>query len=244
MHMILKNYPSLISGLKAYFEVRVTFKAQPTISIHLSAGQSVQYVCELKYDGVAVSLHYSGGKFVRALTRGDGKVGEDITSNILSYVKNIPKRIDLKLLPEPLRMHPSPPSRSSSSITIALQGQETLKCAGRWSCENRNSSDSINYKSKAITECTVTPVIWVTRPLLPSTSSRFNLTLVYVVAGLLNRKLEQSKSKQAISLDIVAYYFQENLEGRVSLPHSLLFSPFSHFDIQREIWVWRHIGID
>ena len=70
------------------------------------------------------------------------------------------------------------------------------------------------------------------------------LTLVYVVAGLLNRKLEQSKSKQAISLDIVAYYFQENLEGRVSLPHSLLFSPFSHFDIQREIWVWRHIGID
>ena len=68
----------------------------------------MQYVCELKYDGVAVSLHYSEGKFVRALTRGDGKVGEDITSNILSYVKNIPKRIDLKLLPEQLRTHLSP----------------------------------------------------------------------------------------------------------------------------------------
>lgn len=42
----------------------------------------VEYETELKFDGLAVSLRYEGGKLVRAATRGDGRTGEDITSNI------------------------------------------------------------------------------------------------------------------------------------------------------------------
>ncbi|MGH9186363.1 MAG: DNA ligase LigA-related protein, partial [Acidimicrobiales bacterium] len=42
----------------------------------------VDYVCELKIDGFAISLTYAAGRLVRAATRGDGRVGEDVTANI------------------------------------------------------------------------------------------------------------------------------------------------------------------
>ncbi|MDU2570450.1 MAG: NAD-dependent DNA ligase LigA, partial [Veillonella sp.] len=47
------------------------------------------YVVELKIDGLAVNLHYENGMFVRAVTRGDGRVGEDVTANVRT-IKSIP----------------------------------------------------------------------------------------------------------------------------------------------------------
>src|SRR3989344_569638 len=49
----------------------------------------IDYFCELKLDGLAVSLIYENGKFVRGVTRGDGEIGEDITSN-LKMIESIP----------------------------------------------------------------------------------------------------------------------------------------------------------
>lgn len=48
-----------------------------------------EYVCELKYDGVAISITYENGKFVKAITRGDGTKGDDVTSNIRT-IRSIP----------------------------------------------------------------------------------------------------------------------------------------------------------
>ncbi len=45
-------------------------------------GTGFSYVCELKYDGVAIGLTYNNGKLVRALTRGDGVTGDDVTTNV------------------------------------------------------------------------------------------------------------------------------------------------------------------
>src|SRR5690606_23015827 len=52
----------------------------------------VEYVAELKIDGVAVSLTYEEGRFVRGATRGDGAVGEDVTAN-LKTMRSIPLRL-------------------------------------------------------------------------------------------------------------------------------------------------------
>ena len=53
---------------------------------------SPRFVCELKIDGLAMSLLYSDGVFVRAATRGDGRVGEDVTENVRT-IPAIPKRL-------------------------------------------------------------------------------------------------------------------------------------------------------
>lgn len=56
------------------------------------AGSDVAYVCELKIDGLAVALDYRDGAFTRGGTRGDGRIGEEITPN-LRTVKTIPLRL-------------------------------------------------------------------------------------------------------------------------------------------------------
>lgn len=53
---------------------------------------TVEYVAELKIDGLAMALHYQNGTFIQALTRGDGSVGEDVSENI-RCIKSIPMEI-------------------------------------------------------------------------------------------------------------------------------------------------------
>ena len=53
-------------------------------------GNAFTYSCELKFDGTAICLTYKNGKLIRALTRGDGTVGDDVTRNV-KYITNIPQ---------------------------------------------------------------------------------------------------------------------------------------------------------
>jgi len=56
------------------------------------AGAPVRYVCELKIDGLAVSIRYEHGRFVQAATRGDGRTGEDVTANVAT-IAGVPDRL-------------------------------------------------------------------------------------------------------------------------------------------------------
>ena len=52
----------------------------------------VEYICELKYDGVAIGIQYINGELYRAVTRGDGTQGEDVTNNVRT-IKSIPLKL-------------------------------------------------------------------------------------------------------------------------------------------------------
>ena len=60
--------------------------------VEKEAGQNLHYLCELKIDGLAVNLLYENGVLTRALTRGDGRTGEDVTLN-LRTLREVPDRL-------------------------------------------------------------------------------------------------------------------------------------------------------
>ncbi|HVV09882.1 NAD-dependent DNA ligase LigA [Amycolatopsis sp.] len=60
--------------------------------VEREVGGSTQYLCELKIDGLAINLLYERGKLTRALTRGDGRTGEDVTLNVRT-LDQVPERL-------------------------------------------------------------------------------------------------------------------------------------------------------
>ncbi|AZI25893.1 NAD-dependent DNA ligase LigA [Pedobacter sp. G11] len=67
--------------------------------IRKAIGDNFQYVCELKFDGLSISLTYEHGKLVRAVTRGDGTKGDDVTNNVKT-IHTIPHQIKTEKAPE------------------------------------------------------------------------------------------------------------------------------------------------
>ena len=66
-------------------------------------GELTQFVCELKIDGLALSLRYENGVLAQAATRGDGKVGEDVTANVRT-IAQIPSRLQGRDVPRVLEV--------------------------------------------------------------------------------------------------------------------------------------------
>ena len=66
--------------------------------VERGVGSGARFSCELKIDGIAVALTYERGVFTKGATRGDGRIGEDITANVRT-VRNIPQRLEGKELP-------------------------------------------------------------------------------------------------------------------------------------------------
>lgn len=83
----------MLSLSNSYSEAEIVEWAERTE--RLLEGEGVEFVMELKYDGVAISLTYEEGELTRAVTRGDGETGEDVTANVRT-IRTLP----LKLAPE------------------------------------------------------------------------------------------------------------------------------------------------
>ncbi len=77
----------------------VAFDARAKRYLEMPEDQKIAYVCELKFDGLAVSASYRGGTLETAATRGDGQTGENITANIRT-IKSVPLRLRGNGLPD------------------------------------------------------------------------------------------------------------------------------------------------
>ncbi len=84
----------------------------------------VEFICELKIDGLAISLTYENGEFVRGATRGDGTIGEDITSN-LRTIRSIPLTIKVTETIE-VRGEAFMPRKSFLALNESRQEQEEV----------------------------------------------------------------------------------------------------------------------
>ena len=67
--------------------------------VRKAIGDHFEYVCELKFDGLSISLTYENGKLLRAVTRGDGTQGDDVTNNVKT-IHSIPKSLKGGSFPE------------------------------------------------------------------------------------------------------------------------------------------------
>jgi DNA ligase (NAD+) len=88
------KYPMLSLGNTYGEEELREFDAR----IKKSTSEPIEYVCELKFDGASISITYKNGLLFRALTRGDGNKGDDVTLNVKT-IKSIPLKITDKAIP-------------------------------------------------------------------------------------------------------------------------------------------------
>lgn len=88
-----------IDSLFSAEEVR-EFEARALRFLGLESGAELDWVVEPKFDGVSIALLYERGRLVRALTRGDGEEGEDVTLNVRT-VRNLPLELDARSRPAP-----------------------------------------------------------------------------------------------------------------------------------------------
>ncbi|WP_375176823.1 NAD-dependent DNA ligase LigA [Marinobacter mobilis] len=114
----------------------------------LASDEAVEFVCEPKLDGLAVSLHYENGLLVRAATRGDGYIGEDITGNIRT-IPSVPLRLRGKSFPKEVEVRGEVymPKAGFEALNDALrkQGEKTF-------VNPRNAAaGSLRQKNPAIT---------------------------------------------------------------------------------------------
>jgi DNA ligase, NAD-dependent len=79
------------------------FEFDERVRKFLRSDEPVEYLAELKFDGLSMELVYENGSLVRAITRGDGTIGEDVTENIKT-IRSIPLQLSGKKVPELLEV--------------------------------------------------------------------------------------------------------------------------------------------
>lgn len=92
---VVHRYPMLSLGNTYSSEELMDFDGRVSKGLE---GEPYEYFCELKFDGVSISLIYENGLLTKAVTRGDGVRGDDVTTNIKT-IRSLPLRVNAKQVP-------------------------------------------------------------------------------------------------------------------------------------------------
>ncbi|QBQ97732.1 NAD-dependent DNA ligase LigA [Paraburkholderia pallida] len=98
---VLHDVPMLSLNNGFADEDIVAFDKRVADALDKPEGDPVEYACELKFDGLAISLRYVDGVFVQASTRGDGTTGENVTENVRT-IRSLPLRLKGNHVPKVL----------------------------------------------------------------------------------------------------------------------------------------------
>ena len=116
--------------------------------LSLDEGDALAITAEDKIDGLSCSLRYEGGKLVRAATRGDGQVGEDVTPNV-AYIADIPQELSGADIPEVFEIR-GEVYMAKSDFEALNEAQE--KAGGKLFANPRNAAaGSLRQKDAAVT---------------------------------------------------------------------------------------------
>ncbi len=99
---VTKNFPTVIHDFRMY-SLSNSYSKDDLLDwesrLKKQIEQPISFVCELKYDGASISLTYQKGQLFRAVTRGDGTQGDEVTANIKT-IKNVPLKLKGTDIPE------------------------------------------------------------------------------------------------------------------------------------------------
>ena len=118
----------------------VNFEKKIFNFLSFKQSEEIEYSAEPKIDGISASLIYKNGKFVKGLSRGDGKVGEDITDN-LRTINDIPKVIKLENFPTEIDIRGE----------VFIQNKDFQKINEKFANPRNAASGSLRQKDSRIT---------------------------------------------------------------------------------------------
>ena len=122
-HLVLENSPNKLIGSRVSNKFVKSIHKLPMLSLtnafsqkdleefitrvkkflNFESKEKINFICEPKIDGLSINLFYKDGKLISASTRGDGKIGENVTNNILT-LKDIPSRLSGNNLPKEIEI--------------------------------------------------------------------------------------------------------------------------------------------
>ncbi len=248
-HLILKNSPNNIVGSKLQNKFNKINHKKPMLSLQNAFNKKdieefinridkflnqnltkLEFVCEPKIDGLSLNLTYINGKLEHACTRGDGKIGEDVTQNIL-HIKSIPKNLKLNF-PEIIEVRGEVYLSKNDFLIL----NKNLPDNEKFSNPRNAAAGSIRQLDSKISQ--TRPLKFIAHGLGFSSKKYQDISEFYKDLKLWNL-LPNKLIKNAINIEEIFSYYEkiENLRSKIDYDIDGLVIKLNQIDIQERLGI-------
>ena len=248
-HLILKNSPNNIVGSKLQNKFKKINHKKPMLSLQNAFNKKdieefinridkflnqnltkLEFVCEPKIDGLSLNLTYINGKLEHACTRGNGKIGEDVTQNIL-HIKSIPKNLKLNF-PEIIEVRGEVYLSKNDFLIL----NKNLPDNEKFSNPRNAAAGSIRQLDSKISK--TRPLKFIAHGLGFSSKKYQDISEFYKDLKLWNL-LPNKLIKNAINIEEIFSYYEkiENLRSKIDYDIDGLVIKLNQIDIQERLGI-------